>query len=285
MARRSRPRHRKRLLTPSRRTEIAELAAAVADEHSPADPIQPERFARTKGLTLSFGHYGAAFDGMLEHLNGRFHIYCNTDRVGRGDSPRGRFTLAHELGHYYIDEHRRALAGGRTQCHGSRCDWESPNLAEQEADHFAANLLMPAGRFAARARAAPKGLAGIIDLARHFGSSLTAAALRYVACDPVACAVVKWNWDGYAWKMLSSATFEARYRRTVEARADLPVDSPTRRALARDVPPDRGFFTAGVTAATWFPAVEAGDFRDILLVEQAVPLGRYGVLSFLYAER
>ena len=58
--------------------------------------------------------------GMLEHRGGRpacwsggWHIYCNLDCVGQKDSPRARFTLAHELGHYYIDEHRNALVAGR----------------------------------------------------------------------------------------------------------------------------------------------------------------------------
>jgi len=278
----------------ARREEIAELAEAVADEHCPAALVEPRQIARVCGLTMSFGQYGNTFDGMLEHRAGRpagrsrgesgFHLFCNLDRVGRADSPRARFTLAHELGHYYIDEHRNALAGGRAPAHRSQCDCESPNPVEQEADLFAANLLMPRGRFLDKAASLAPGLDGIVHLAEAFGASLTSAALRYVACDLRPCAVVKWNRHGYAWKRLSSSAFQARYRRTVEAPEKLPADSPTARALAGQKPPEAGFFQAGTAAWAWFPDIQPGESRDVLFIEQAISLGRFGVLTFLFPE-
>lgn len=268
-------------LTPARKEEVAELAEAVAKEHCPAGLILPENIALTKGITISFGDYGDAFDGMFEHKAGRFHIFCNLYRAGDADSPRARFTLAHELGHYYIDEHRNALAAGRVPMHRSQCEYESQNLAEQEADLFAANLLLPRSRFVNKAKSVPPGLAGILALAEAFGTSLTATAIRYAALDISPCAVVKWDWNRYAWKWLSSSTFTARYRRTIEAPEKLLPDCPTARALSREAPPECGYFQAGTTAATWFPRVQAGEFRDILFIEQALPLGRWGVLTFL----
>ena len=262
--------------------EIAELAEAVADEHCPKVPIDPEAIAAAKGITLSFGNYGEAFDGMLEHAGGRFHVFCNVDRVGPRDAPRARFTLAHELGHYYIDEHRNALLAGRAPAHGSQCDHESPILAEREADHFAANLLMPAGRFAPKAKAATPGLEGVLRLAGAFGTSLTSTAIRYAACDPLPCAAIKWDWSGAAWKVLSSGAFQMRFGRTVERPAQLAPGSPTARALAREAPPEAGFFQAGTVGAAWFRRVRPGDFRDVVLIEQAIPLGRYGVLTLLH---
>ncbi|MGB2823276.1 MAG: ImmA/IrrE family metallo-endopeptidase [Phycisphaerae bacterium] len=270
-------------LTQARRDEIAELAEAVAGEHCPTGPVEPGQIARTRRITISFGPYGDAFDGMLEHRWGRFHIFCNLGRVGRPQAPRARFTLAHELGHYYIDEHRCALASGRCPAHRSVCDYESANLAEQEADHFAANLLMPRPRFLVAARAATPGLAGIVSLAETFAASLTSTAIRYAACDAAACAVVKWTSGCYAWKWLSSATFQARFRRTVEAPQQLAAGSPTARAVAGERP-EGDFFEAGTTASAWFPGVKSGEYRDVILIEQAVPLGRYGVLTFLRPE-
>ncbi|MDY7011922.1 MAG: ImmA/IrrE family metallo-endopeptidase, partial [Planctomycetota bacterium] len=271
-------------LVQCRKDEIAELAEAVAGEHYPAGIVEPKRIARAKRITMSFGKYGDTFDGMLEHKAGRFHIFCNLDRAGEGDCPRARFTLAHELGHYFIDEHRNALAAGRAPAHRSQCDYESQNLAEQEADQFAANLLMPRWRFVDKAESAAPGLAGIISLAREFGTSLTATAIRYAAADISPCAVVKWNWGSYAWKWLSSSTFTARYRRTVEAPEKLPPDSPTARALARETPPECGYFEAGTTASAWFPRVKSGEFRDVIFIEQAIGLGRFGILTFLFPE-
>ena len=155
----------RQLVDPERLAEIAELAEAVADEHCPSGRVEPEAIARAKRIRASFGQYGEAFDGMLEHKAERFHIFCNLARVDRPDAPRARFTLAHELGHYYLDEHRNALSAGRTAAHRSQCEYESPNLAEQEADHFAANLLMPQARFLAKAERVSRGMSGIIAFA------------------------------------------------------------------------------------------------------------------------
>lgn len=265
-----------------RLAELAELAEAVADEHDPRGAVLPENVARAKGITVSFGPYGETFDGMLEHEAGRFHIFVNLDRAAAHDSPRARFTLAHELGHYYIDEHRRALADGRAPAHRSVCAYESQDLVEREADHFAANLLMPARRFVDRARRAAPGLQGAIDLAGHFKTSVTSTAIRLADTDVAPCAVVKWTWKGYAWKKLSSRTFAARLRKTIESADALAEDSPTRLALAGQAPPPPGYFEAGTTAAAWFPGVRGGDWRDAVLIEQAIPLGRFGVLTFLY---
>jgi len=282
--RRPRPALPRRFVPVERRAEIADLAEAVAEEHSPALPVAPERIAAAKGITLSFGRYGQAFDGMLEHRGGRFHIYGNLDRVGERASPRARFTLAHELGHYYLDEHRNALAAGRVPAHGSQCDHESPILAEQEADLFAACLLMPAGRFAPKAKAVAPGLAGVRKLTDAFGTSRTATAIRYAECDAAPCAVIKWDRAGVAWKCLSSGAMQLRLGRTVETPAQLAPGSPTARALAGEAPPEEGFFQAGTVAAAWFRRVRPGDFRDVVLLEQAAPLGRWGVLTLLLPE-
>jgi hypothetical protein len=270
------------VLDAARLAEIAELAAAVAQGHCPRGRVEPAAILRACGITMSSGHYAAAFDGMLEHAAGRFHVYANLDRLRSIDSPRARFTLAHELGHYYIDEHREALAAGRTPAHRSCCEYESANLAEQEADRFGASLLMPMERFAPQARRLPPGLAGITLLAGEFGVSLTAAALRYAEADVRPCAVIKWDAQRYAWKKLSSSTFQARYRATVEAPAALSADCPTRLALAGQAPPTCGFFQAGTTAAAWFARVEDEGQRNVILMEEAVVLGRFGVLTFLY---
>ena len=114
---------------------IGELAEAVAEEHAPSGHTEPEKILASNKITLSFGNYGDAFDGMLEHLNGRFHVYANLNRLRTRDSGRARFTLAHELGHYYIDDHRRALQSGSTPRHASQTDFQSKNPVEVEADH------------------------------------------------------------------------------------------------------------------------------------------------------
>jgi hypothetical protein len=93
--------------------------------------------------------------------------------------------------------------------------------------------------------------------------------------------VVKWGAGGRSWRSLSAEAREARLGRTINAAASVAAGSPTARALAGDSPPATGFFEAGTTVAAWFPGVPHGGRKNALLVEQAFPLGRFGVLTIL----
>ena len=148
-----------------RLSETAELAEGIAEELFPNRAVEPETIIRRKRITLSRGAYGDAFDGMLEHRSGRFHIYCNVARAK--NSARVRFTLSHELGHYFIDDHRLALEAGLPP-HPSLSEYQSDNPAEQEADHFASNLLMPRARFVRAAKQLPVGAPAILSLTEQF---------------------------------------------------------------------------------------------------------------------
>lgn len=286
--RRARSRNRRRptrsepRMSATRRSEIAELAEAVSAAYCPTGPVDPLRIAAEKQITFSFGDYGEAFDGMLECRSGRFHIFCNRARVGERSSPRARFTAAHELGHFYIDEHRNALASGRVPPHLSHCEFESPLLAEQEADHFAANLLMPARRFSRAAPAAGMGFDSVLAMVHTFQVSLSSAAVRYANLNVYPCMVLKWHWRGTVWKCVSNSMFRRRFRQVFELPERLPPDSATRQALDQKKPPDCGYFRTGTLASLWFPWVRRDDLLDVVLTEEAVPMGRYGALTMLY---
>lgn len=260
-----------------------ELAEAVADEFCPSGHVEPPLIIKGNEITSVFNDYGDSFDGMLEHLNGRFCIYCNLGRVEQPDSPRARFTLAHELGHFYIDDHRNALASGKAPKHRSRCEYESDELVEKEADLFASHLLLPTKRFRKKASERKVGLDSVLHIADHFRTSVTSTAIRYVRADFVPCALIKWKADGtFQWKHLSTDTFKARFQKTIEDRGKIASGSATDKALRGEVVPSAGFFGNGTTAAAWFPFLNDGDSRNALFMEQAVPLGRFGALTFLY---
>jgi hypothetical protein len=271
------------LSSTDREREIGTLAEAVADEYSASDRFDPEPILEDCAITISYGRYREAFDGMLEHRNQRFHIYCNLDRVEWQDSARARFTVAHELGHYFIDEHRIALSSGRTPAHPSKCEYESTLTVEREADHFASHLLMPTAPFNKMARSHKPGLSGILAIAERFGTSVTSAATRYAKEETVPCVVMKWGPDGaFQWRWISTETFRVRLRTTFTDRGKLPADCPTRRALSGERVPKLGYFEAGTTAAAWFRFVNDHDYRNVIFMEQAIPLGRFGVLTFLF---
>lgn len=271
----------RRRVETTRQQKISSLAEHVADEYFPSGAIDPIVILKAKGITHSFGLYGDYFDGMLECKSGTFHVYANLTRLESADSPRARFTLGHELGHYFIDEHRNGLIAGGLR-HPSRCNYESRLLIEQEADLFSSHLLLPQPRLLDAAANEPKGMLGIRAIASDFRISLTATAIRYVRADLFPCTVIKWNPDGFGWKWFSQSVREAGIRKTIEERSKLPEDSATGEAFSSSEPPTTGFFARGSTASTWFPFVGAGSARDSILIEEAFPLGRFGVLTLLY---
>lgn len=272
--------YRGEYLTPARELEIAELAEAVADTHFPFGLVVPEEIAARNRISLSFNDYGACFDGLLEHRSGRFHVYCNTGRSHTNG--RRRFTLAHELGHYYIDEHRLALLCGRTPAHCSvHGGVPIINPIEREANHFASNLLVPPARLAARLGNRHPGLAAALDVKEHFDVSITSAVLRLVNLNLCPCLVIKWEPDSSCWKRPSELARHAGLAgATIRDQAAITPGSATARVFA-DESSEQGFISAASTAAAWFPSIHPGSKRDVLLQEEAISLAPYGVLTFL----
>lgn len=269
-------------LSSKRLNEISGLAEEVVAEFGSNGRIDLLSILKSNDISVSYGLYDDAFDGMLEHESGAFHIYCNLNRVGIKTSTRARFTLGHELGHYYIDQHRNELIAGRTIRHGSKCEYESLNPAEQEADYFASNLLMPEKYFKKAANSYSVGLPGVIELSKYFNTSMTSTAIRYVSLGIKPSVVIKWSANGYQWRWLSDEARLGCYWKTINSLDQIPNDSPTGRAFAGNTLPENGYFESGSTASAWFSFVKPGSYKDILLIEQAVPLGIYGVLTFIY---
>jgi Zn-dependent peptidase ImmA (M78 family) len=267
---------------PARMEEIAALAESVSYEYSHDTRFSPDPILKEHNITISYGNYGSAFDGMLEHRSEKFHIFCNLDRVESVASPRARFTVAHELGHYFIDEHRNVLSSGSVPAHKSRSEFESNLLVEREADHFASHLLMPPKKFEKIARAQKPGIAGILAIAKHFNSSVTSTAIRYVQSELVPCVVVKWSPTEYQWQWMSKEPFGPGLRYVGKSLTALPTDCPTRKALSGETVPACGYFEAGTTTASWFPFLSDGDSRNGILKEQAMYLGRFGAISLLF---
>lgn len=265
----------------SRFIEIGDLAEEIAQEYYPSNKVDPLEIASKKRISSSFGHYGNAFDGMLEWKKHRFHIYCNLDRVSKSTSTRAMFTIAHELGHFFIDEHRVALISGNSPPHPLACEYQSTILSEREADHFAANLLMPKERFIYEGKGAPLGIAGMVQLASNFNTSLISTAIRYVSLDIRPCVIIKWNWKSYAWKYLSPSFYRARFRKTIENPNAILEGSATYRVLKGEKCAEHQFLKSASVASAWFQGVYPGKWRDIILTEEAISLGKYGVLTFL----
>lgn len=269
----------------SREAELLELSEDVANEDCITGRVCPTRICTAKGIQLVHESYGKGkFDGMLVYRKGEWFILCNYSSGNAEGSTRERFTIAHELGHYHIPEHRRQLMGG-CRPHGSHAGVfdGAESIEELEADTFAANLLMPPLRFAPRLRSGKQSpLETIVALRKEFDTSLESTAIQVMRHDNRVVAIAKWDEDSLAWHRISDPFFrETGYRQfRLRSKAHLAPDCATVAALADSESQfDSTIRESVVTAAHCFGHVAAGGPRDILLREQAVRNGRFGVVS------
>jgi len=75
--------------------------------------------------------------------------------------------------------------------------------------------------------------------------------------------------------------FRRHFRQMFEVPEKLTEDCATLKALAQQPVPECGYFHNGTLSSAWFPFVRHDDLLDVVLVEEAIPLGRYGALTLL----
>tara|TARA_R110002072_G_scaffold303108_2_gene493885 strand:- start:62433 stop:63314 length:882 start_codon:yes stop_codon:yes gene_type:complete len=139
--------------------------------------------------------FGNAFDGRIRYLGNRFLLCYNTKynrwrhRTGQHHS-RVLFSIAHELGHYYLDDHRAYLVSN-LQPHESFSEFSSHKLIEQQADHFAAGLLMPRQLLKPHINKEnfPEPQA-ILDIRSTFNVSLTGLLARWAQLTDFPCVTI-----------------------------------------------------------------------------------------------
>lgn len=131
--------------------------------------VQHSTLKETCGVLMSFGDNGI--------------ILANPANEGSY-----RFSVGHEISHF--DLHRTKT--GRTSCFPEDmvkgCKQRNPQ--EEEANTYAAELLMPRRLFEPRLRKGVPSLELIFDLASQFRTSRTATAIRYIDLSPYPCAIV-----------------------------------------------------------------------------------------------
>lgn len=179
---------------------IKDLAEFIALEFEEKEtPL--EKIIKAENLSVYYDDYGSAFDGMII-FDTEFYIHVNTNRHNKPGSQRGRFTLAHELGHYFIDNHRYGLQNGYLQPHPSKTNKANHQKIEREADYFASCLLMPEKRFAADCFKRKFNFSVIEELSRTYNVSLTACAIRFadIGNHPIMIVYcednqIKWKWN------------------------------------------------------------------------------------------
>lgn len=117
----------------------------------------------------------------------------------RASRVRQRFSVAHELGHWY---HHR---GQQLICHGAADQQVGAAGCEREADGYAAGLLMPRFMLEPLFAGVPMSFDLVYQVAATFSVSAMAAALRLADVYPAAFALVVEEADGRRWFRRSAA--------------------------------------------------------------------------------
>lgn len=167
-------------IRPDVEKRIALLTSYLHLEYSTNYSIDLEAIVADEGIIVHYDDYENAFDGMFLIDSGKHHIHLNITRGNHKKSGRGRFSLAHELGHYLIDEHHTDILTGKLKPHQSFLKNAQIDVYENEADFFAANILMPKEKFYNACGGRPFNWSLIEDLANKFETSRLATLIRYI---------------------------------------------------------------------------------------------------------
>lgn len=255
-------------------------AGEVIQQHNiVALPVDPFGIAKKESiLCQEFEAIAPGISGCLMKVGDKFGIFFS-DRFS-SDGFR-RFTVAHELGHYFLEGHIAYLFSRGNERHESESGFISDDRYEREADAFAAALLMPEELFKNVCARVKPGLKAVEILAEQCGTSLTATAIRYakLSDDPITVICSKDNRVQFA---LMSDTLKARPGLTwIKKNSGIPDGTATSRfnkdpknvAQAKRV-------TSSSTMDAWF---DCGGSMEV--VEEVVGLGSYGrTLTVLWGE-
>lgn len=187
-------------------------------------PIDPFVIAQGEGIFVDKKPdeiSGAS--GHLLRMGDKYFILYSTAIENEGFQ---RFSIAHELGHYFLEGHIDQLLINNS--HESRANFQSEDPLEREADRFAAALLMPRSLFEAEMKRQPEGLKGVSALHRVCKTSLTATAIRYATLASIPVAVVFTD-NGRVDSAFMSPSFKALPNLTY-----LRKKSPIPRSITRD---------------------------------------------------
>ena len=262
-----------------RASQIEKLAdatlAAFDIQRAPVDVLELARQEEIEVGALPRGGYSEEFSGRIEyHLEVERFLLFHPE-IETADYPsRVRFSIAHELGHYYIPEHRQRLMQGKS--HDSKAGFICDDDLEREADHFASVLLMPT--FALRSKLSRRGfltLQETLDLAGEWKTSATSAVLRYVKFASEPCAALVSRSGKVLYYVPSEEAGEMGFKYL--GKREIPPGTPTAKAGARAG--SKNIEGANTLTNRWFSARRA----DADIWEEAFPLGYTNLVVTLFA--
>lgn len=259
-------------------TVIAEILTAFEMQEPPIDVL---KIAAGEGIVLvPISRHNKKFYARIEYHPsvGKFLLY-HPEIEETGNNSIVRFSIAHELGHYYLPEHREQLLAGRS--HNSLAGFISNSQFEREADIFAAALLMPE-RWVLKAIKEHQRtkefltLKDIIALANKCEASITSAAIRYAKYTAESCAIVL-SKEGKILTHIPSDETTALGLKWVGDNKAVPFETAT--GILAKTPSIREIETWSGHLKVWYPSSK----MDGEIWEEAFRLGNTGLILTLLA--
>ncbi len=263
-------------------SEIEELAEYIGEQNLANGRVNLEQIAFDKDITIIHEGYGNHFLGQLVHEKGDFFIYVNADQLPDIKAPRARFTIAHDFGHYFIDNHRNQLKKGISLAFLSDNPLLKKPLHEIEADHFASHLLMPKKLFIDLAKNLEPGLDSILSLKKQFDTSIECTAIHYTKLDILPCMFIRWKADPsqhYCFRSDSLAKLTGLSKKPV-----INVHKEYLQSLFHEIDnsvPKPQYIENVAPLSKWVSSIAPGSQVDLIGIEQTFKLGDYGGLTFL----
>lgn len=184
--------------------------------------------------------------------------------------PKRKFVLAHEIGHFLLHNNIRIFICDDNDFH----DWNRKNREETEANEFAAELLIPQSVLRDKTSGMQPEMSLLKEIARSFGTSVTATLYQFVVNGPVPCCIV-FSRNGRIEWFKESSDFNIGY---INTSVDVPSQSVAHDYYKKGAKYDE---KEVVLATTWYHGQNVKS--DLYLYEQCHYLDSLNaVLSLLW---
>lgn len=183
-------------------------------------PIDCKSIAEGLGIVVQGADFAEEFQGGL-FIDSEIKAILYNETIK--EEGRKNFTIAHELGHFCLHKDRKDL-----KCTMDDLELISGaphgKLIEQEANTFAASLLMPGWDIAMMIKGRTLDLNLIQELAIRYNTSLTATACRVVELTGAAAAIVMVEAGKISWCYSNSSFTGFFLKKGLPIQAE-PIDS------------------------------------------------------------
>ncbi len=261
-------RAKKKLISPK---EIADKIYEEFDFKSPKD-VDLELIANYEYIIVESADLEEG-DGLIIYNKDGGIIKVNNLILDRGWF---RFTVAHELGHFFHAKYSNELS--KVIQVKTKLDSRSDKEGELFANEFASNLLMPERFYLDFMKNREPTINNFIELSKEFDVSLPAAAVRYTKLGEEPIAVI-FSKNGYVEWKFESINFPFKY---IRYGSSLPFKSA---AFDLFLGSDKRMKNL-VSSKDWYYAEHRSKKREeVLLIEESFKMDDNSILTILRLSR